>query len=231
MNMEDLADKGRALEPAPREKQWSSLTYCVLDAVWSISANYTSVVAPLVRRVAAQHGAPGLPATKTPGVDAADPLPLHAFLSEFPDEQSLIAVTNRQRTSTKGGITKAAAVRQHAEIFLSHGIATLGEAQSALLNPTALQSIDADLRTVPGEGASGIRRGYLWMLIGDDAAIKPDRMVMRWLATNGAGVKNPEEARDVLAQVAQTLQGQYTLWEIDHAIWRARQPSRTRAAK
>ena len=65
----------------------------------------------------------------------------------------------------------------------------------------------------------------------DDAAIKPDRMVMRWLATNGAGVKNPEEARDVLAQVAQTLQGQYTLWEIDHAIWRARQPSRTRAAK
>lgn len=231
MDIENLADKIRALDPAPREQQWSSLTYCVLDAVWSISANYTSVVAPLVRKVAGQHGIPGLPATKTPGVDAADPLPLHAFLSDFPDEQSLIAVTNRQRTSTKGGITKAAAVRQHAEIFLSHGIATLSEAQSALLDPAALQSIDADLRTVPGEGASGIRRGYLWMLIGDDNAIKPDRMVMRWLAANGAAVKSPEGARDVLAQVAHALDGRYTLWEIDHAIWRASQPSRALAAR
>jgi hypothetical protein len=40
------------VEITPRERWSSSLSYCVIAAVWSISAQYDAVVALLVRRVA-----------------------------------------------------------------------------------------------------------------------------------------------------------------------------------
>ena len=44
-------------------------------------------------------------------------------------------------------------------------------------------AVNADLRAIPGEGAHAVRRDYLWMLIGQDDLIKPDRMVLRWFKT------------------------------------------------
>jgi hypothetical protein len=79
------------------------------------------------------------------------------------------------------------------------------------------------MRRVRGEGRYGIRRGYFWMLCGDDGRIKPDRMVLRWLAPHG--VRDPEVAQQLLIDVAAFLSqngaATVTPWEVDHAIWLA----------
>jgi len=59
------------------------------------------------------------------------------------------------------------------------------------------------------------------MLCGDDERIKPDRMVLRWLAPHG--VRDPEIAQQLLIDVAAFLSHNgtslVTPWEVDHAIW------------
>src|SRR5689334_7042593 len=126
MSSKTLVDVLADREITPRDRRWSSLSYCVIDAVWSISAQYDAVVAPLVRRVAAAN------ADRHPVVDATAslppdplPLPLTILLERYPDAAVLRAVTNGQRTSTRGGIEKAEAVLRYAHILTDHGVTDL----------------------------------------------------------------------------------------------------------
>ena len=84
--------------------------------------------------------------------------------------------------------------------------------------------MNADLRAIAGEGAHAVRRDYLWMLIGQDDLIKPDRMVLRWFKHHGVIVE-PVGARDLIAAlvpvVSTRLKRCVTAWEIDHALWLA----------
>ena len=215
-----VAERVAALGPRPRLQRWASLSACVLDAVWSIGARYDGVVVPLVHRVL-DEGAAGPLLAPAP---AADVHPVSRLLTRFPDEESLIAVArNRQRTSTRGGITKAQAVLGYARVLLDNGIDDLDGVNRAMASPSLLASIDNGLRRVRGEGKYGIRRSYFWMLCGDDERIKPDRMVLRWLAPHG--VRDPEAAQQLLIDVAEVLSqagaAKVTPWEVDHAIWLA----------
>jgi len=54
---------------------------------------------------------------------------------------------------------------------------------------------------IPGDGAC---LGYLWMLVGDDNGIKPDRMVLRWLAAHGTHVLARETARRGLQSLSKS---------------------------
>ena len=216
-----VAERVAALGPRPREQRWASLSACVLDAVWSIGARYDGVVVPLVRRVL-DDGASGPLLSPGPPID--DVHPLSRFVERFPDEDSLLEVAqNRQRTSTRSGITKARAALGYARVLLDHGIDDVAAANQALSSPPLLASIDNRLRRVRGEGQYGIRRGYFWMLCGDDGRIKPDRMVLRWLAPHG--VRDPHVAQQLLIDVAEFLTREgatkVTPWEVDHAIWLA----------
>lgn len=87
-----------------------------------------------------------------------------------------------------------------------------------------MELIDHALRKVPGEGAAGVRRGYRWMLVGDQQRVKPDRMVLRWLARIGFHV-DVDGARSLLDQVSESLTDRLdrvvSPWEVDHAIWNA----------
>ncbi len=218
-------DAVRALDPRPRERQWVSLSFCVLDAVYSIGANYDKHVVPVVRRVADDFGIEVRAATPTAAKSIADPVPLDALLERYPDTDSLLAVAiNRQNTSPRGGIRKADAVIRYARILDHHGVHTLADGRAAISDSPLIDQIDNELRSVPGEGASGVRRGYLWMLIGDENLVKPDRMVLWWLARNGFDVDAPT-ARTLLAEVAAALTVQrgrvVTPWEVDHGIWPA----------
>ncbi|MBW0273065.1 hypothetical protein ATM97_23560 [Nocardia sp. MH4] len=224
-----LVDVVAGLDPRPRERQWVSLTFCVLDAVYSIGANYIYHVVPVVERVAATFGV-DVPAT-APAAAAltADPVPLGALLGRYPDSDALVAVTkNRQNTSTRGGIRKADAVLRYARILDRHGVNTLADARAALSNDQKFEQINHALRRVPGEGAAGVRRGYLWMLIGDQWTVKPDRIVLRWLSRAGFPV-DEKGARRLLREVAESLTDRLgrdiSPWEVDHAIWRAGRPT------
>ncbi|MEE2032322.1 hypothetical protein [Rhodococcus chondri] len=217
----DLVNAVLALDPKPREVRWTSLSLCILDAVWSIGARYDMVVVPLVRRFAAGFGVES-PTVRADSTLGPDPIPLSALAGL--DVGSLVDRTNRQRTSTRGGILKAEAALRHFAVFVEHDVTTLAEAIELLSDSHRLADVDSALRRIPGEGGSGIRRGYLWMLVGNDDLIKPDRMVLRWLRHHGVDV-SPEVARGVIATVAESLTATtgkpVTPWEVDHAMWNA----------
>ncbi|MFC9786792.1 hypothetical protein [Rhodococcus sp. NPDC127528] len=67
------------------------------------------------------------------------------------------------------------------------------------------------------------------VLIGDQQTVKPDRMVLRWLARHGATV-TVDSARTLLEDIARELSasegGPVTPWEVDHAVWRAARSGR-----
>lgn len=217
-----LVDGVVALNPQPRERRWVSLSFAITDAVWSISADYDAVVVPLVRKkLAVRFGVdqPTMPATDPIG---DDPLPLTS-LTELSVEE-LTALTNRQRTSTRGGILKADAVLRYARIFSDHGVATMCEAIELFNDTPRFDAVDSALRQVPGEGGEGVRRGYLWMILGKDDLIKPDRMVLRWLDHHGF-TADPSRARRIVEQlipeVTRKLGRDVSAWEIDHAMWNA----------
>lgn len=119
---------------------------------------------------------------------------------------------------------KAEAVLRYAQILASHQVETLDDGMALLSRSKDLQVVDDALANVPGDGQFGVRRGYLWMLIGSDEKIKPDRMVLRWLSRIGFDV-DPLQAEtlilDAVARVSAELGRNVTAWEIDHAIWSA----------
>ncbi|MFI5494875.1 hypothetical protein [Actinoplanes sp. NPDC051859] len=218
-----LLDAIEALDPQPRSGRWASLSYCILDAVWSIGARYDAVVVPLVRRISELAGdtTPLIPPGSPP---PDDPMRLERFLARYPDTMALQAITNAQRTSTRAGIAKADAALRFARVFAEQGINDLSSAATLVVDGSSVRSqIDHALAAVPGAGRAGIRLSYLWMLVGDDDAIKPDRMVLRWLARHAAPV-SPVQARvmlhDAASALSKRLHRPVTPWMVDHAIWR-----------
>jgi hypothetical protein len=218
---DELVDTVVALDPQPRERRWVSLSLCIVDAVWSIGAHYDNVVVTLVRKLATEFGVeqPTAPMSDSIGVD---PLPLTRLADLSVDE--LIQSTNWQKTSTRGGIRKADAALRHIHVFRAHGVTGLADATALFGDEKRFAAVNKNLRAIPGEGAHSVRRDYLWMLIGQDDLIKPDRMVLRWFKKYGV-VVDPVGARDLIAAlvpvVSARLKRTVTAWEIDHALWSA----------
>lgn len=215
---------------APRPARWTHLALCVIDAVWSINANYDTVVVPICRAYAAERELPDplLPidrADEVIGTSAERQLDeLVADIRDRGVEWFVANVGNRQWTSTGGRrVRKADAVLRYAEILTGHGVHTLTDAAAVITDDPRRTTVETALRTVPGHGR-GIRLGYLWMLAGEEHAIKPDRMVLRWVHTAIGRTPGIDEARELIAEVARLCA--VTPWELDNAIWNATRPGR-----
>ena len=83
-------------------------------------------------------------------------------------------------------MSKAEAALRYARILVDHGVHELDDARRMLDTPELLSPIDRALSRVPGEGQHGIRRGYFWLLCGDEDRVKPSRRLVQWLAERGA---------------------------------------------
>jgi hypothetical protein len=214
-----LLDAVRELDVRPRAQRWTSVTYCLLDAVWSIGISYDKHVVPVVRGVAERGGDPA-PIVKADEQLPADPLPLSAFRAAYPDEEALRQVTSSHRTSSTNGILKAEAALRYADVLLADGIDSLRDAQKALDDVDRVERINSALRAVPGDG---VRRGYFWMLVGDDDRVKPDRMILRFLDRHGlrTDVAGAKVALRALAARLSTEDAPVTPWMVDHAMWNA----------
>ncbi len=213
-----------ALAVQPRQRRWTSVTYCVLDAVWSIGIGYDAHVVPAVRRVATAAG-DGNPVVATDAVPSQDPLPLSTFRSTYPATDQLVAVTSSHRTSSRSGILKADAALRYADVLTGFGIDTLADASKTLTDTDRVDEISAELRRIPGDG---VRTGYFWMLVGDDDTVKPDRMILRFLGRHGAPT-DVLGAKVILRELAEHLTTPVrpvTPWMVDHAIWRAERSRR-----
>ncbi|WP_417235288.1 hypothetical protein [Arthrobacter sp.] len=194
-----------------------------MDATFSINARYSASVAPTVRRYAAFAGLTNvlLPAS-TPLSPRADEQSLSSFLDSiagFDDEDLASKVLrNRQLTSTRGGIRKAAATRHLATILHDNGVDVLEDVPKLMSDLERVADVEGQLNRVKGSGQMGVRTGYIWMTAGDDHMVKPDRHILRWIQTAIGRRPSVPESRGLLEVTAKQLD--VTPWVLDHAIWR-----------
>lgn len=231
-DIERLVAAASELDIQPRARRWVHLPVCVLDAVFSINSRYSSVVAVCDRYAQHQHLDPHLLAVANAanviGTSLEQPVDVLAALGRDigADLFASDVLSNRGRTSTRGGVLKAEAAVRYAEILAESDVHTLNEAADLLRDLSRLEEVERRLRVVPGNGAHDVRMSYLWMLAGDDEHVKPDRMVLRWIRDHLDRDVDVRTARHLVADAARKLHR--TPWELDHAIWQSRQVSRRR---
>jgi hypothetical protein len=205
--------------PPGDEYRYAHLSLCVLDAVFSIGVRYQATAAT-VRRYARwaslvlTRGGSALPTR-------AAQQPLGAFVAHVadlgPERFAREVASNRQRTSTRSGILKAEAALRFARALGAAGVTHFQDVAGVAHDP----ALDAALRAIPGQG-SGISVAYFFMLAGDDQLVKPDRMLLRFLAAALARNVTVKEAQDLVAGACEILALEHphlTPRSLDHAIW------------
>ncbi|WP_328541999.1 hypothetical protein OHT17_13940 [Streptomyces sp. NBC_00371] len=204
----------------PRGSRWAHVALCVLDAVFSINAHYERHTVPTCHRYATWAGL-STPLSGSTQLPVHDEQPLRDFVTHIQTHGEAVfssqVLQNKQRTrANQSAPLKVEAAHRYAEILVSHGISTLADANALLADLDKLKVVEQALMNVAGHG-SGARLAYLWMLLGDDSRIKPDRMVLRWLQAVLDRTVTTSEAIRLVTEAATHLG--CTPWELDHAIW------------
>ncbi|HXB76528.1 MAG TPA: hypothetical protein VNX23_03795 [Bradyrhizobium sp.] len=198
------------------EHFYASLPLCIVDAVFSIGVKYTGTTQTVIRWAKAQN--PEWPLyergvsfehTVSDFVEAVRPFTAEALAETI--------FENRQRTSTKGGILKAEAVRQFALALRETGIERFSDIQKS----EHLEMAEARIRKIKGQ-SSGISFDYFTLLAGNQM-VKADRMIVRFVA-EAAGVDSvsPREAKEATIGAARILQAEYPHVDtrlLDSEVW------------
>ncbi|MCA9911974.1 MAG: hypothetical protein KC496_01440, partial [Anaerolineae bacterium] len=190
------------------EYGYPTLPLCIIDAIFSINANYTST-ANTVKRFAAYFD-------ETACSTVQDFVNLHdQYSAEFLVDH---VYKNRQRTSTKNGILKAEAVLEVAKVLLKNDVNIL-EDMHRVASDRAFQT---DYKAIRGQ-ASGVSLRYFYMLTGTEAEVKPDRMILRFIETALGRKVDVKESAKLLIAAANLLAEKYpglNARNLDHTIWR-----------
>lgn len=201
------------------EYAYHSLSLCVIDAVFSIGVRYAGVQA-VVQNYCDHFSLPRLRTNPSHCPSTEDQTPLSVLCQQFEklgvQHMAEVVFDNRQRTSTRSGISKADAVWRFAQVLTSHQVEYFQDLGPGL--PEA--ALDA-IRLIKGQG-SGISLEYFLMLAGDGNRIKPDRMVLRFLEDALQRGVTVTEAPALLRGTLQNLRGDFpdlSLRALDYLIW------------
>lgn len=205
---------------AAQEYRYASLPLCVIDAVFSIGVRYISTQATVARFCEKTSWPKFAASRESRGAGShglSDLLSLYASISSEIAAEALFG--NRQRTSTRSGILKAEAVRLFADALLRCGIDHFSD-----MTQDRIALAEAIILGLPGQG-SGIAFDYFRMLAGNDDLIKPDRMVLRFVADalGLASLPSTRQAALLVRLAARELTDRSIVWTplaLDHAIWR-----------
>ena len=203
--------------PLPDDEWYSSLALCVIDAVYSIGVRYESVQAAVSNFCWWAHWEKDLPKAPREYTISEFVTLLDSFNRDW-EKMADEAFSNRQRTSTRGGILKAEAVFKFAKVLKQYGIEKYEN-----IPPEGLKyKAAADIQSITGQG-SGLSYKYFLMLAGNTREVKGDRMVTRFV---GEALGSPGISSDVaegLARAAATaLQAEHpnlTAYRLDNLIW------------
>jgi hypothetical protein len=218
-DIERLADRCREILPTDLSlktpDEHHSVPLCAIDAIYSIGVRYEGV-----KNVVSRYE----DYWRSKGVDAdSSQHTTKDFLDEFGDRRNLgeTLFNNCQLTSPRGGIPKADAVVQLLRLLGSseYNIQTTEELKAHFAD----QTLDAAIRQVHGQG-SGISAKYLFLLAGVDDAVKPDRMIIRFVSKAVGRNVPPVEAQELVGAASRQLQRQdrrLTPRALDHIIWHA----------
>jgi hypothetical protein len=158
--------------------RYQSLPLCVIDAVFSIAINY-STVRGVVARYCAYTGQQRVrPGVELPSYNDQESMSNFCNRPEQADVDDMASRVygSRHRTSPRSGVLKSEAVLHFARCLQSHGIEYLQDVPSIADN----QQFEVDIRGIKGQN-SGVSLRYFWMLAGSVEFIKPDRMILRYL--------------------------------------------------
>lgn len=191
----------------PSEYEYNSVPLCIIDAIFSVNAVYTAT-RNVVQRFIEYFNIPS-------GFTVSEFVELYQLHSvEFMAES---VYQNRQRTSTKNGILKAEAVLHVAKLFQKYGAEDFDRISFVLNNP----KFESEYKRIRGQG-SGVTLNYLYMLLGSEAEVKPDRMVLRFVSSALGRLVDVEEAVSLLKTVSALLVKTYPALSprsLDYAIW------------
>lgn len=125
-------------------------------------------------------------------------------------------VANRQRTSSRGGILKAEAVRLAADVLIDAGISVPTDIASA--TPEQLMDVRRRWTGIRGQG-SGLSWQYFLMLSGEEG-VKADRMIRRFVADALECDEqdiSQDDAHELVTEAARLLG--LSVSQLDFAIW------------
>jgi hypothetical protein len=194
----------------PAATTYGSVGLAIIDSLWSIGVRYTGV-----RNVIARYRA----FRSRCGADADQDTP--ADLADMIDEASgpeafAEIVANRQRTSSRGGILKAEAVRLATDVLVVAGIMVPADVASA--TPEQLMEVRERWTAIRGQG-SGLSWDYFLMLTGRPG-VKADRMVRRFVADAlrcDEQDVSQTDAHELVTEAAGLLG--LSVSQLDFAIW------------
>lgn len=192
-----------------------NLGLCVLDAVWSMGVRHTSVV-NVIGRYRELRRASGGDADQDDVTDVTATIRAAGVAEPF-----AASLRNRQRTSTRTGVLKAAAVDAACDALADAGATRAADIRHAASRELAVLE-DAWLR-VPGQ-RSGISWHYLLILTGRQD-VKPDRMIVRFVTAAVGRRPSPAEAAVLVTAASEDLH--VDLRALDHRIWSHQRRRRT----
>ncbi len=202
----------------PNEYGYSSLPLCVIDAVFSIGANYKSTK-NTVDKFCKYFQVKQTSETHPP--DVSEQLSIARFVEinvQYGVEGMAKDVyRNSQRTSTKNGILKAEAVAKFSETLMKFGADYLQDLGKILGKP----EFESAIEQIPGQ-RSGLSLRYFYMLAGEESYVKPDRMVMRFIQSAIGRYPSMDEAHEIVAGACEMLAKEnpaLTSRLLDHQIW------------
>ncbi|MDO9086014.1 MAG: hypothetical protein Q7U53_07405 [Anaerolineaceae bacterium] len=200
------------------EYGYHNLPLCIIDAVFSINALYTSTE-NAVKRFCNYFGVTRLRekelAPTTEQLSISEFIKLHEGLTF--QEMAEKVYQNRQRTSSRSGILKSEAVYLFATVVHQFGAEYLQDVVKVMGDPF----FEAEIAKIPGQ-SSGLSTRYFYMLVGNEDAIKPDRMVRRFVFDAAHRELNAEECQELLSAACVELAKDYptiTPRSLDHQIW------------
>jgi hypothetical protein len=206
------------------EYGYHNLPLCIIDAVFSIGVRYTSTE-NTVKRFCEHIGVTRL--RKRDLAPRSEQLSVSAFIqlhqgSTF-QEMAEKVYQNKQRTSTRSGILKSEAVYLFAKVLQQFGVEYLQDVEKIMGDPF----FEAEIAKIPGQ-SSGLSTRYFYMLVGDEDAIKPDRMVRRFVFDAVQRELSAEECQELLLAACVELVKEFpsiTPRSLDHQIWLYQKPN------
>jgi hypothetical protein len=148
---------------------------------------------------------------------------MEPYCSDF-DRMADQLFKNNQRTSSKSGIRKAEAVYRFARVLETFHIETLSDAMTQTTDLVRRSEIKNGLQAITGQ-SSGLSYAYFLILIGHEDAVKPDRMIRRFVQ-NALSVRSvsPERAERLVIEACGKMSSTFpklTPRVLDNLIWKS----------
>ena len=200
---------------------WQHMGLVIIDAVYSLQADYDTVVLPMLKRYC--DTAPDLDWLTADGPlhGEHDAKTLIEFLGPMEVERRC-EILNRQigpGTARNGrpGKLKAEIVVEVAGVLVDHNAGTVDKFAIAGVDDPQLK---AEFLWIPGVGIAC----WKYMLnLSKVEAIKPDTMVLRWLDQTLGSTPTPSDGAALIEAATARLQDRglkVTIRQIDHLVWR-----------